>query len=188
MSMIRLIGPLAALLITTGTALAQHAQPPSPYGGLEARPIKALSSEQIADLRAGRGMSLALPAELNGYPGPLHALEHSETLGLSPGQRARVQTLYDAMKGEAVPLGERLIARETDLDRLFADRTVTPASLESTTAEIGRTQAALRSAHLKYHLAMMDVLTPDQVRHYAVARGYGTGAQPAPGHGGHGKK
>jgi len=57
--------------------------PASPYEGMQARPIKALSAEQIADLRAGRGMSLALAAELNGYPGPRHILELGEQLGLT---------------------------------------------------------------------------------------------------------
>jgi hypothetical protein len=37
---------------------------------LEQRDIKTLSNQQIADLRAGRGMGLALAAELNGYAGP----------------------------------------------------------------------------------------------------------------------
>jgi hypothetical protein len=32
------------------------------------RSIKALSDQQVSDLRAGRGMGLALAAELNGYP------------------------------------------------------------------------------------------------------------------------
>jgi Spy/CpxP family protein refolding chaperone len=187
MLLIRLIPFTMIVLLTMGSALAQH-QPafPSPYGGLETRPIKALSEEQIADLKAGRGMGLALPAELNGYPGPIHVLEHAEALGLSAEQRTRVRTLYEAMKGEAVPLGERLIAQEADLDRLFARRTVTPASLDKATAEIGRTQAALRAAHLRYHLVMMDVLTPDQVRRYAELRGY-AGGQSAHGHGGHGR-
>jgi hypothetical protein len=55
-------------------AWAQHAHPshsaPSPYVGLEERPIKALSAQQIADLKAGRGMGLALAAELNGFRVP----------------------------------------------------------------------------------------------------------------------
>jgi hypothetical protein len=45
------------------------------------RPIKALSAEQIADLKAGQGLSLALAAELNGYPGPRHVLELGKQLG-----------------------------------------------------------------------------------------------------------
>jgi Spy/CpxP family protein refolding chaperone len=176
-----LIATVLLLLLPSGGALAQHRHSdpsPAPYAGLETRPIKALSGEQIADLRAGRGMGLALPAELNGYPGPVHVLEHAEGLGLTGEQRTRVQSLYEAMKSEAVPLGERLIDQESDLDRQFAQRTITPATLDRTTAEIARTQAALRAAHLKYHLAMMDVLAPDQVRRYAELRGYATGQQP----------
>jgi hypothetical protein len=180
---------IAALLVTVaaGSALAQHQHAPAgPYAGLEQRAVKALSDEQIADLRAGRGMGLALAAELNGYPGPIHVLEHAAALGLSPDQQARVQALYEAMRQEAVPLGERLIEQETRLDLQFARRTITSASLTDVTAEIGRTQAALRTAHLKYHLAMLDVLTPAQVSRYGELRGY-RGNQPASAaHGSHG--
>ena len=51
------------------------------------------------------------------------------------------------MKAEAIPLGERLIEQETRLDGLFANREITPASLQTVTAEIGATQARLREAH-----------------------------------------
>ena len=68
-----------------------------PYAGLEGRQVKALSDQQLADLRAGRGMGLALPAELNGYPGPMHVLENADRLDLSPGQRERTQRLFEAM-------------------------------------------------------------------------------------------
>jgi hypothetical protein len=45
----------------------------------------------IADLKAGRGMGLALPAELNGYLGPIHVLELSDKLGLSAEQKSRIE-------------------------------------------------------------------------------------------------
>ena len=163
---------MAATLVAVGTAQAQHASPSS-YSGLEARPIKALSDEQIADLRAGRGMGLALPAELNGYPGPVHVLELGDRLGLNAEQRARVEELHVAMKAETVPLGERLIAQETDLDRQFATKSVTPASLQAATADIGASQGALRGVHLRYHLFTLEVLTPEQIRRYGELRGYG---------------
>ena len=149
-------------------ALAQQ-----PYAGLEQRVIKALSQQQIADLRAGRGMGLALPAELNGYPGPSHVLEHADALGLSDEQRERTKALFEAMKADAVPVGERLIEQEARLDGLFAGRQITPASLRAATEEIGATQARLREAHLKYHLVMMEVLTPAQLSAYQTLRGYG---------------
>src|SRR5437660_8528653 len=101
----------SAVWVTPGRA--QH----QPYAGLETRAVKALSDQQIADLRAGRGMGLALAAELNGYPGPLHLLEVADSLMLSDSLRTTVQELYGAMKAEAVPLGERLIEQETALDR-----------------------------------------------------------------------
>src|SRR3712207_8815280 len=117
---------LAALLcvMLAGPALAQHQHRPqhSPYAGLEQRAVKALSDQQIADLKAGRGMGLALAAELNGYPGPLHVLELAEPLGLTEAQRARVQSLYEAMKAEAGPLGRRLIREEGDLERQLPGR------------------------------------------------------------------
>lgn len=153
----------------------------TPYAGMQARPIKALSDKDVADLKAGRGMGLALPAELNGYPGPSHVLEHADALGLTADQRTRTAALFDEMKAEAVPVGERLIEQETELDRLFANRQITPASLKSATENIGLTQARLRETHLKYHLSMMTVLTTQQVATYQTLRGYG-GDQG--GHGG----
>jgi Heavy-metal resistance len=165
---------VAAIALSLGTALAQSQQP---YAGLQARAVKALSDQQIADLKAGRGMGLALAAELNGYPGPMHVLEHSNALGLSEAQRAKMQELIAAMKAEAIPIGERLIAQETHLDRQFAEKTITPAGLTAVLQEIGSTQAALRAAHLKYHLVTVDVLTPAQLRRYAELRGYAAGNQ-----------
>ena len=51
---------------------------------MQTRSIKALSDQQIADLGAGRGMGLALAAELNGYPGPSHVLELADKLDSRP--------------------------------------------------------------------------------------------------------
>ena len=152
------------------------AQAPQPYAGLQERPIKALSELQIADLKAGRGMGLALAAELNGYPGPSHLLELAGQLGLSPDQQAATRTLFEAMKAEAIPIGERLIGQEEALDRLFASHTVTSAALQVATAQIGETQARLREAHLKYHLSTVALLQPQQLERYATLRGYAGGA------------
>jgi hypothetical protein len=159
------LAAIAALTLLPALASAQSHQP---YAGLEARPTKALSREQIA----GRGMELALAAELNGYPGPLHVLEHAEQLTLSADQRERIQKLFSDMKGEAVPLGEKLVAREADLDRQFVSRSISPQNLSIATAAIGATQGALRAAHLKYHLLTLDILSTQQVARYAELRGY----------------
>ena len=152
-----------------------------PYAGHQSRPIKALSDDQLADLKAGRGMSLALPAELNGYPGPLHVIELADALGLSQEQRVRMQQLFEAMRDEAIALGHQLIEKEAALEGLFATRTVTQSTLAQTTTSIGQTQAELRATHLRYHLLTTDVLTHDQMQRYAELRGYSS-VEPELGH------
>jgi hypothetical protein len=159
---------VATVILISSAAFAQ-----TPYAGMQSRSIKALSEQQVADLSAGRGMGLALPAELNGYPGPSHVLELADKLDLSADQRSSVQRLYDSMKAEAIPLGTKLIEREASLDQQFANRTVTPESLKETTAAVAATQGMLRETHLKYHLLTVAILTPDQMRQYAELRGYG---------------
>lgn len=147
--------------------------PAKPYAGFEQRTTKALSDEQIADLQAGRGMGLALAAELNGYPGPLHVLELADALGLSPEQRRDTDALLKSMRAEAIAMGTRILAEEAALDRLFARRTITVALLDDMTTRIGAAQAELRAMHLRYHLRMAEVLTTGQATDYARLRGYG---------------
>ena len=164
----RILFAAAALILTTAAGFAQ-----TPYAGMQTRPIKALSEQQVADLEAGRGMGLALAAELNGYPGPSHVLELADKLDLSTQQRDAVQRLFDAMKQESQPIGAKLIAQETELDGQFAGRTVTPASLKAVTGAIAATQGELRETHLKYHLSTLTVLTEGQRQKYSELRGYG---------------
>ncbi|MDI1262227.1 MAG: Spy/CpxP family protein refolding chaperone [bacterium] len=141
------------------------------YSGMQIRGIKALSDQQIADLRAGRGMGLALAAELNGYPGPSHVLELADKLDLTADQQAGVKALFDSMKAEALPLGSKLIEQESELDQQFAARIVTPESLAASTASVAITQGELRETHLKYHLSTAALLTPEQMKGYAGLRG-----------------
>jgi len=166
-----------ALLLTS----AAVAEAQTPYAGMQTRPIKALSEQQVADLGAGRGMGMALAAELNGYPGPSHVLELADQLNLSTDQRAGIQRLFDSMKAEAVPLGSKLIEQEADLDKQFADHTVTPDSLKASTAAVAATQGALRETHLKYHLSTVALMSPGQMLRYAELRGYG-GQAPSMAH------
>ena len=140
---------------------------------MQNRPIKALSDQQVADLKAGRGMGLALAAELNGYPGPSHLVELSDQLGLTSQQLSTLKGMFDAMRAETIPIGDALLSQEERLDRLFADHAISEQQLKTATRDIGETQALLRNAHLSYHLRARAILQPSQIRHYAELRGYG---------------
>ena len=174
----RILVLAASLLLTSSAAGAQSSQP---YAGLENRPLKALSQQQIDDLRAGRGMGLALAAELNGYPGPSHVLELSYSLGLTADQRAEVRRLFDAMKEETVPLGNKLVEQERALEDLFSSRAITPEALKTSIAVIAKTQGQLRESHLKYHLSTAALLDQSQMQRYAGLRGY-QGPNSSAGH------
>jgi Spy/CpxP family protein refolding chaperone len=157
------------LLISLPTIVAAAT---SPYAGWQTRAIKALSAEQIDDLRNGRGMSLALPAELNGYPGPKHILELSDQLGLSPDQVERVRAAFAAMRSEAQQVGAEVLEAEQRLEALFASGRIDENSLATQVEETGRRWSRLRTVHLKYHLSVLPILTPQQRQRYQMLRGY----------------
>jgi hypothetical protein len=121
-------GVVAILAGLSSIALAQTAQP---YSGMQSRPIKALSDQQVADLKAGRGMGLALAAELNGYPGPSHLVELSDQLALTAEQLSSLKGMLDAMKAETIPIGNNLVAEEQELDRLFAENVISEQQLKA---------------------------------------------------------
>jgi hypothetical protein len=160
------------IAVFAGCSPAVLAQSTQPYSGMQSRPIKALSDQQVADLRAGRGMGLALAAELNGYPGPSHLVELSDQLGLTSEQLSRLKGMFDAMKAETIPIGENLVAQEERLDRLFAENVISEQQLKEATENIGETQARLRNAHLRYHLQARAILQRSQILRYAKLRGY----------------
>ena len=158
----------------------------SPYAGMQNRSLKALSEQQIEDLRAGRGMGFAMAAELNSYPGPAHVLELASALNLSEDQRDRTRALFEEMRNTAVPLGKEVLATEGELDEAFASGRIDDAALRRILTDIGRLQGELRYTHLKYHLAMRDLLSPEQIAAYDRLRGYNSGQEPATGmHGRH---
>jgi hypothetical protein len=173
-------------------ALAAAVAPRAPisaadgYAGQQARAIKALASEDVADLLAGRGMGLAKAGELNHYPGPAHVIELRDKLDLTPGQLSAVQASFERMSAAAKPLGAELIERERALDRAFADGTVTGDTLADATAAIGALQGRLRAVHLVAHLETRAVLTPAQIARYDTLRGYSDvtlgPSEPSPHH------
>ena len=120
--------------------------------------------------------------ELNGYPGPRHVLDLARELNLSDETRKQTDALFAEMETMASEIGTRIVAREHDLQRLFADRIIDSATLENLTAEIGGLRGRLRAVHLGYHLRMVDLLTPEQIAAYNRLRGYGQADEH--GHGG----
>ena len=149
----------------------------SPYAGENLRSIKSLSEQEIESLSAGNGMGFAKLAELNHYPGPKHVLEVSDELELSPLQIAETQSLYEQMHKNAVTLGSRLLAAESQLDREFENGRVSAETLETALLEIGRIRAQLRYVHLEAHLRQKQLLSPKQISKYDAVRGYHGAAQ-----------
>lgn len=165
------------LALCLAPVVLSHAQE-APYAELAGREIKALSKEQIDDYLEGRGMGLALAAELNGYPGPRHVLELAQQLGISLSQRAATEEIIEVMRTQAVRLGGEIIAREKQLDERFAAGRIDAATLVVLSEEIGQLQGRLRGVHLHAHLEMMRVLNQRQRDRYLALRGYS-------GHDGH---
>ncbi len=144
----------------------------SPYVGFETREVKTLSTDRQEGLKRGAGMGYALAAELNGFPGPMHVLELADQLGLDADQKSRAQKAFEKMRREAIAAGEALLAAEAHLDRIFALKQATYDRIEAQTAVAAGQEARLRAIHLKAHLEMAEILTPEQIESYNRLRGY----------------
>ena len=152
----------------------------SPYAGQESRGIKALSQQDVEGLLAGTGTpfgGMAKAAELNGYPGPRHVLDAVKAgeFELTGGQQEQIEALYEEMRAEAIELGEKIINVEKAIDDAFLNGTITEELLQEKVVESAALYGQLRISHLKYHLSMVDILTPQQVTQYNELRGYTSG-------------
>lgn len=157
------------MILALMSGVAQHYHSPD----FHAREIKALSNDQIEGYLEGKGMGMALAAELNSYPGPKHVLELSDSLKTTVQQKQEVEQIFNEMHEEAVRLGNLIVEKEKQLDRLFASGEITEDTLESLSNEIAILQGKLRFAHLNAHLRTRAVLTPLQIAAYNYFRGYG---------------
>lgn len=164
-----IIVQLAAAIVLAATSATAEDRP---YAGQDGRAVKALSGEDVAELMAGRGWGLAKPAELNGYPGPVHVLELKEALALTPAQVSAVETVFTTMQERAMALGQAYIEAERALDELFATGTATADALGQRTAAAERLRTELRIAHLQAHLETRPLLTRHQLQRYRHLRGY----------------
>ncbi len=165
---------LTAMLITASGALAAD-QAPKPYAGQQARDVSTLSAKDIEDLYAGRGWGLAKPAELNGYPGPLHVLELASELQLSEGQKKKVQEIFDRMQRAAKSAGAKFIDAEKEVDSFFKAGELEGAKLAEKLDAASAARAGLRRVHLSAHIETKGVLSTHQIHRYKMARGYDGG-------------
>jgi Spy/CpxP family protein refolding chaperone len=171
----------AALAAAAGSAAAQHDHAADAH---TTRIPSGLSADDVAGLLSGAGLGMARPAELHGYPGPLHVIELAEPLQLTDAQRATAERLRSEMLAAAVPLGRQLVDAERSLDAVFLSGAATAADVERAVAQAAAVHARLRATHLRAHLAMREALTEDQLRAYARLRGHDD-VHAGRGHGGH---
>jgi Spy/CpxP family protein refolding chaperone len=171
MNPVRLLAALSVCWPLWASAQHSHGSQ-APYAGMQARAVKSLSDSDIRELRRGGGWGLALPAELNGMPGPAHLLELKDKIALTEDQLQKIQALFEDMRKAAIPAGERLIAAETALEAVFASGKVEEGSLRRALAQAESARAELRFIHLSQHGRAALVLKPEQIRRYNILRGY----------------
>ncbi|HWA36345.1 MAG TPA: Spy/CpxP family protein refolding chaperone [Burkholderiales bacterium] len=145
------------------------------YAGQEQRELKSLSAEEVEQYRSGAGMGYAKSAELNHFPGPMHALELADRLKLTPEQKAKTGALMQAHKAEARAIGAKLVDAEARIETLFRSGDVQKEQLEAAVKAASALQGEYRLSHLETHRRMRALLTPEQVAAYDEARGYGKG-------------
>jgi Spy/CpxP family protein refolding chaperone len=159
-----LAGFFAGAAITWG----QHGHGAGHEGGHRAAQTCASEFDKVVG--EGRGFGMAFAADQNGYPGPMHVLELKERLALSPEQEAQMRELMHAMFAESKPKGARLLAAETKLRRLFAERAADTAAVRAAVDEVERARSEVRLVHLLTHVKTRDLLSEDQRRIYHHAR------------------
>lgn len=155
-------------------SLAEPVSGSASYAGQENRRITSLSEADIKTLETGGGWGLAKPAELNGFPGPLHLLELKDRLPLSERQYEAVLAVYHAMRTDAVAEGARFLKAERALDSAFERRDIDAAKLRRLIDRAAESRARLREIHLAAHLDVFPLLQPEQIARYNALRGYAT--------------
>ncbi len=149
----------AAVTAEAQTPGGSHHAPGQAAGHLEAQRC-AESFERI--VAEGRGFGMAFPADQNGYPGPMHALELRDALVLTRDQERQIRALQEAMFAESRPKSAALLGAEARLRQLFQRATATEESVRAQVAEVERLRSEVRLVHLLFHLKTRDALTERQ--------------------------
>ena len=151
----------------------------SPYSGQEIRDIKSLSDNDVQSLQNGTGEAfggIAKLAELNGYPGPRHVLDIAQELQLTDRQRMEIELIYQNMSNNAKSIGSAIIAVEQDMDKAFANKTITEENLIALLDKSANLYGQLRFVHLSAHLDTAQIMTTEQIQMYNEMRGYDGGS------------
>ena len=150
------------------------ATPDSPYAaGFDPdAAIRSLTPEEIGQIERGEGAGFALPAEVNGVPGPRHVLDMASDLELTAEQIEGVQAIADEMRAAVIPAGQRYLAAVEALEADFRSGALMEAALPERVAEVARLEGELAAAHLVAHLQTAALLTPEQIAKYNRLRGY----------------
>jgi hypothetical protein len=164
----KVVSLLLTLLISSWAVAATVA----PYAGQQTRSIKSLSEDDVTSLKAGKGWSLAKPAELNGVPGPAHLIELKEQLSLSDDQLGSIQSIQKSMSQSAKKYGELYLNKEAEIEYFFKSEKVDEENLTQLLHESAQYLAKLRHVHLQAHLKSKPLLTQHQLVMYQQLRGY----------------
>ena len=145
----------------------------SAYRELLDAEIRGIDPAKIEGYLKGEGLGMALPAELNSYPGPRHVLDLADDLELSETQTEQMQVLFAEMQPQAIELGKQILAEEAELEQAFRDKTIDEDFLLQQLTNVSELEAQLRYVHLRTHLTTVEILSPHQVTLYDSLRGYG---------------
>lgn len=150
----------ALYLAASPFASAQHVAPAH----------HACLDQERQAIEHGEGFGMTLVADRNGFPGPRHILELRKELELTPAQEQQVQRLFEHMQVDALAAGQELLAKEAELERLFASGAVDSAAARRLVEESAALRGKLRWVHLSAHLEAQGILTAEQRARYQALR------------------
>lgn len=139
----------------------------------QARPPVAATIVSHDDVQAyltAKGMGMARAAEIDGVPGPFHALAMAHELGLTPDQLARTQQVFDRMEARSSTIGRQIIEQERLLDQQLSDPRVSAVQREAALQRVGQLHRALRQVHQEAHAAQRSILSAQQITQYRELR------------------
>ena len=151
----------SVLLHMTGLVLAES-KPHQPYAGQEQPSVSSLAAADLNALKKGQGWGLANPAELNGYPGPIHVLKLVERLELIKAQISQVRAIYTKTNANARHISKAFVNSEVEPDALFKTGAATPDAIQRALKKSLQFRAELRAAHLNTHNKTVQRLTQHQ--------------------------